>query len=258
MRTRTTTRFLAVLAVLAVTAGGARAEQPELTEDQQAAKTIFENNLFDAQEKLAQLKTGEQTLTWKEYEEVSVTPVKQALDECRKAKLPDATPLDVGGKQMTFADAARLAGSIEADFKKAFGQKDDKIAVFKNGQTPETLARYDAFKAKMTEGLSGDKLRLMNEEVLIEAVVYATEPPKFIRAYYGEGRKQLLTPADFAAARIWVTADHAYASDDALKRDPHWRVSAYHFDGMKLVRTVQDRGPGKEAPAKFFEADQGG
>src|SRR3569623_1245024 len=106
-------------------------------------------------------------------------------------------------------DAAEQAEKILAEFKTAVGQKDDKIATFKNGQTPENLMRYDAFRAEMTKGLSGDKLRIM-EDVLIEGVVYAQDPPKFFIAYYGEGKKLMTKPEDFAAAKLWATPDNAF------------------------------------------------
>ncbi|HEX8915593.1 MAG TPA: hypothetical protein VF796_24785 [Humisphaera sp.] len=246
--------LLALLAALAVATFAPAARAAELTEDQQAAKTVFENLMFDAGEKLQQLKTGELKLQWKEYDADQIQPLKKALADCKAAKLPGDTKLEIGGKETTFAKAAERAATIEAAFRAAFDQKDDKVATFKNGQTPETLKRYEAFRAAMVAGLTGDKLRIMEQEVLIEAVVYQ-DPPKFIRGYYGEGKRLLTKPADFAEAKIWVTADHAYASDDTLKRDPHWRVHVYHFDGMKLTHETAERGPGTEAPAKYYQVD---
>jgi hypothetical protein len=157
------------------------------------------------------------------------------------------------GHKEPFSKVQAQAATIEADYKAAFAaDPNDKIGQFKASQPPECIKRYEAFKAEMTKGLSGDKLRIMNEEILITAVAYY-DPPKFIVGYYGEGKKLLTTPEDFANAKIWATTDYVFASDDTLKTDPHWRVYVYHFDGMKVVHKTSDRGPGKVAPDSYFQ-----
>jgi hypothetical protein len=226
-------------------------EAQELDVEQQTAKTIFENNLFDAQEKLQELKLNTNVMTWEWYEEWTITPLQRSIVEAQRTRVPPTTPIGFD-KPVPFSVAVQQAARIEQEFRTAFKQKDDPLAVFRNGQTPENLKRYERFRAQYTRGLSGDKLRIMSEEVLVNAVVYAQDPPKFFIAYYGDGKKLLTTPADFANASVWATADYAYASDDPLKRDPHWRADVHHFNGMKLLKTTSHRGAGKVAPEAVF------
>jgi hypothetical protein len=240
--------YIVMGAMLMAMTGGLEAQ--ELNEDQQTAKTIFENNLFDAQEKLQELKLGEGVMEWSWYREWTIEPLKKAIVEAQHAKVPPTTMIGFG-KQVPFTEAVQQALKIEQEFKRAFQEKDDPAAIFRNGQTPANLKRYEAFKAQFTKGLSGDKLRIMNG-ILMQGVVYAQDPPKFFIGYYGEGKKLLTTPEAFAKAAVWATADYAYASDDTLKRDPHWRAEVHHFDGMKLVKTTNHRGPGKSAPEALF------
>ena len=245
------THFLAACAIAIMSFTPVAAREIELDLDQQTAKTIFENNLFDAQEKLQELKLNTNVMTWEWYEEWTINPLKRSLAEAQRVKVPPTTPIGFD-KPVPFSVAADQAAKIDQEFRTAFRQKDDRLAVFRNGQTAENLRRYESFRAQYTHGLSGDKLRIMDEEILVNGVVYAQDPPKFFIAYYGEGKKLLTKPSDFANASVWATADYVYASDDALKRDPHWRAEVHHFDGMKLVKTTSHRGAGKSAPESLF------
>lgn len=244
-----TKRFIAAVGVLTIMSTDI-SEAVDLNEDQQTAKTIFENNLLDAREKLQELKTDSPHLDWKWYQEWVTEPLKRSAADAQKAGVPASTPIGYNDP-IPFSKAIDEAARIEGDIKFAFGMNKDPMWKFRNGQTPENLKRYEVFRAQFAKGLSGDKLRIM-DEILITAVVYAQDPPKFFIGYYGEGKKLLTRPEQFASSRIWATSDHVYASDDTLKRDPHWRITVHHFDGMKLVHTTNERGSGTEAPIGLY------
>jgi hypothetical protein len=224
----------------------------QLTDEQQSAGDILAGNLLGALDEIAKIKQKD-TMEWDWYKEYIFKPLKESLTAAKKEKVPSSAKFYVGGNEMTFAEMDKQASGIEGEFKKAMKMKDDKLAVFKDGQTPANLKRYEAFRAKYTKGLSGDKLKIMEEDILINSVSYSKEPPFFLKTFYDVGKKPLKTPQDFADAQIWASTDVVYANDDHLKTDPHWRVYISHFKAMKLVNSTSTRGSGKAAPDSEFK-----
>lgn len=244
----------AVLIALLSTAQGA----DKLNDEQRNALGKLASEAIGAQEEIQKLRTGKMRpadLGWDYYKQWFITPTQKALEEARKAKIPADATCFSNGHDWEYSKLEAMAASVESDFKAAFAlDPNDRVAQFKAAQKPEIFQRYEAFKAEMAKVLSGDKLKIMNDDILLDGVLYTAEGPKFLTGYYGEGKKLLTKPEDFAAAKIWATSDYVYASGDTLKTDPHWRVYVYQFDGMKLAKKIADRGPGKVAPDSYFQA----
>lgn len=152
---------------------------------------------------------------------------------------------------MQFADAAKKVDTYELELKKAFDIKDDNVARFKANAPAEFVKRYETQRAKYINGLTGDKLRIM-EDILISKSVYSQANYGFLDQYFDVGKKRINTPQEFASAKIWAVSDYGYTNTDVLKTDPHWSTYIYHFDGMKLINETRNRGPGTTAPASEF------
>jgi hypothetical protein len=223
-----------------------------MPEKQRGAKTSFSNAYLNAMSDLEDLKQGNTKGDLVYYQRYSIDPLKKALASAKASGLPSTAMIDTNSEPVTFAVASKKAETFEADLKKAFAQKDDQSAVFRNTQGPENMKRYEAFRAKYISGLSGDKLKVM-EDILISNGLYSNEGPAFLDQWYDEGKKPIRTPQDFQKAKIWATTNYAYTNTDVLKQDPHWRVDAYHFDGMSLVNKTTTRGAGTSAPASEFK-----
>jgi hypothetical protein len=102
----------------------------ELNEQQQEAVRLLENRVPCAVGALKELKTGKFSpadLGWDYYQKWMITPTNQALDACRKAKVPADAELLVAGRSMTYAEVEEQAAGIEAEFKAAFARKPDRL-----------------------------------------------------------------------------------------------------------------------------------
>lgn len=228
---------------------------PELAEQQlpvevRTAITLFKNAYSELGTSLENLKNGNTNTNneWAYYEK-EISEANAALAKVKRVNAPLTTNIGYQ-KPITIAEAEKQLPTLATKMKAAFAIKDDDVARFKAYQSPERIKSYEKLRAQFASVLTGDKMAKMELMIVHEGVFGAN--PYLGGKFYDVGKKEIKTPEEFAKAKIWATTWTSYADNDYLKNDPHWRIDAWHFDGMKLVNETSWRGDGTTAPNSEF------
>lgn len=224
----------------------------ELTYDQRVAKTNFQNSYYEVKRFIDDLKAANNRTMdeWDWYIKQGINPLDESLAQAKKVKLPSDHMIGIN-EELAFADAEKKVPEMKQQLKVAFDLRNDEAGRFKANAPAEFVERYEKQRAKYINGLTDDKLRIM-EDILISKSVYSQPNYGFLDQYFDVGKKEINTPQEFANAKIWAVSGYGYTNTDVLKTDPHWSIYIYHFNGMKLVKETRNRGPGTVAPASEF------